>query len=73
MTKVLLLVPGCGRGWVKASEVHQTPLHIMPWPMPPPLERSGADRVRRAFDLAFENGVLWNPQIFEILDAATRR
>ena len=32
-----------------------------------------SDRVRRAFDLAFENGVLWNPQIFEILDAATRR
>ena len=32
-----------------------------------------SDRVRRAFDLAFENGVLWNPRIFEILDAATRR
>ena len=28
-----------------------------------------SDRVRRAFDLAFENGVLWNPQILEILDA----
>jgi hypothetical protein len=28
-----------------------------------------SDRVRRAFDLAFENGVLWNPRIFEILDA----
>ena len=32
-----------------------------------------SDRVRRAFDFAFENGVLWNPQILEILDAATRR
>jgi hypothetical protein len=27
-----------------------------------------SDRVRRAFDLAFENGVLWSPQIFQILD-----
>ena len=32
-----------------------------------------SDRVRRTFDRAFENGVLWDPQILEILDAATRR
>jgi hypothetical protein len=32
-----------------------------------------SDRVRRAFDKSFEAGVLWNPQIFQILDAATRR
>ena len=31
-----------------------------------------SDRVRRAFDLAFENGVLWSPQIFQILDKAAR-
>jgi hypothetical protein len=31
-----------------------------------------SDRGRRAFDCAFENGVLWNPQVFQILDAAAR-
>ena len=32
-----------------------------------------SDRVQRAFDHASENGVLWKPQIFQILDVATRR
>jgi hypothetical protein len=32
-----------------------------------------SDRVRVAFDRAFENGVFWNPQIFQILDAAARQ
>jgi hypothetical protein len=32
-----------------------------------------SDRARRAFNRAFENDVLWNPQILQILDKATRR
>jgi hypothetical protein len=29
-----------------------------------------SDRVRHAFDRTFDNGVLWNPHIFQILDKA---
>ena len=32
-----------------------------------------SDRLRRAFDKSFEAGVLWNPQIFSLLDMAKHR
>jgi hypothetical protein len=32
-----------------------------------------SDRVRLAFDKSFEAGVLWNPQIFSLLDMAEHR